>query len=163
MTPQARMKAMKKFSRLIDKQNNGCWVWAGNHNSDGYGRFGAGGAVDKAHRQAWRLFRGEIPAGSMVLHTCDVKDCVNPAHLYIGNHQMNMQDKAARGRDKRRKLSNDQVGEALLMMEAGASLKDLAIAYRVHPSLMSKIRSGTRRQYAGKLYKAGGKSAKRPE
>ena len=30
-------------------------------------------------------------------HTCDVKACVNPEHLYLGDHATNMQDRAVRG------------------------------------------------------------------
>ena len=40
----------------------------------------------------------EVPEGKLVLHRCDNPGCVNPDHLYIGNHQDNMDDKMKRGR-----------------------------------------------------------------
>lgn len=57
-----------------------------------------------AHRAAWRLFRGEIPEGSgyhgvCVLHTCDVRVCVNPQHLFLGTPLDNARDRNSKGRD----------------------------------------------------------------
>lgn len=41
---------------------------------------------------AYSLFVGELPKGAFVLHKCDVKLCVNPEHLFLGTHAINMQD-----------------------------------------------------------------------
>jgi hypothetical protein len=63
----------------------------------------------KAHRISWEIAHGEpVPAGRAVLHHCDVRNCVNPSHLYIGGHAENARDRA----DRRRGKEYRQRGEA---------------------------------------------------
>lgn len=85
---------------------NGCILWARHVHDDGYGWCGNQGKPDRAHRVAWKLFRGEIPDGMYVLHTCDVRLCVNPEHLFLGTVQDNMADKIAKGRQAKGETSN---------------------------------------------------------
>jgi hypothetical protein len=79
-----------------------CWEWTGAIATSGYGVLGAQAPSRKtvyAHRLAWEMFRGPIlPATPFVLHHCDNPRCVNPWHLWLGTHQDNMDDMAAKGR-----------------------------------------------------------------
>lgn len=76
-----------------------CWTWIGGKDNHNYGVFQvAVGDIDRAHRAAWRLFRGEIPDGLWVLHKCDSPSCVNPDHLFIGTNADNVADKMRKGR-----------------------------------------------------------------
>lgn len=81
-----------------------CWPWTGSDDGNGgYGRFKFGSVNIGAHRVAWILTNGPIPAGSgshgtCVCHTCDRKRCCNPRHLFLGSHQDNMDDKRMKGR-----------------------------------------------------------------
>jgi hypothetical protein len=80
---------------------DGCWLWHGAIDRwarGGYGRFGYMGRNDKAHRVAWILYKGPIPDGLHVLHTCDVRSCVNPNHLWLGTNDDNILDKAKKHR-----------------------------------------------------------------
>src|SRR5437899_2909447 len=84
----------------------GCWLWMGavlkpskkDPTSGGYGICEWHGITRTAHRVSYELFRGPIPEDKQVLHTCDVRSCVNPNHLYLGTHEDNMNDRSARGR-----------------------------------------------------------------
>lgn len=59
----------------------GCWLWQGNIDTKGYGRFGHEGRSCYAHRVAYELLVGDIPEGLVLDHLCRVTACVNPAHL----------------------------------------------------------------------------------
>ena len=83
-----------------------CWLWHGARDpKNGYGNFGIegghNGRTEKAHRAAWLLLVGPIPDGLFVLHKCDNPPCVNPAHLFLGTHQDNMDDKIEKGRTEK--------------------------------------------------------------
>ncbi len=78
----------------------GCWIWQGAKNSRGYGQMGVrvnGKTMSKSvHRLVAALTYGPIPAGGMACHTCDVRACCNPAHLYIGDASTNTADRRER-------------------------------------------------------------------
>lgn len=59
----------------------GCWEWTAYKGSSGYGDFGIGSRVYRAHRVAYELVRGPIPAGLHLDHLCRNRGCVNPGHL----------------------------------------------------------------------------------
>ena len=81
-----------------------CWEWTGGrHKKTGYGAFQRGDEVVYAHRFAYGLLVAPIPAGRgyhgvCVMHRCDNPPCVNPAHLRLGSHAVNMDDMKVKGR-----------------------------------------------------------------
>ena len=79
-----------------------CWVWRGCVTSRGYGSIYFQGKMVSAHRLAAMLSLGELPAEKMVCHTCDVRACCNPAHLFVGSQADNMTDMSRKGRAPRR-------------------------------------------------------------
>lgn len=88
----------ERFWAKVDRRGpDECWPWIGATNNRGYGQFWYGGGQRLSHRIAWLLLRG--PVGDLfVLHRCDNPICVNPAHLFLGTHQDNMQDMVTKGR-----------------------------------------------------------------
>lgn len=75
-----------------------CWIWQGALMGKGYGQAKRLNGDQSAHRNSYKVFKGEIPEGKIVRHTCDVMYCINPDHLITGTYENNMADCIARGR-----------------------------------------------------------------
>ena len=75
-----------------------CLVWTRYCNKGGYGQIQINGRSWMAHRAAYEVAHGPIPAGKIVRHSCDNPPCVNPEHLLVGTTADNNRDKAERGR-----------------------------------------------------------------
>lgn len=72
------------FWRQIDENpETGCWEWMGHKDMKGYGVATTYGQPWRAHRLAFCLEGGTIPAGMQLDHLCRVRHCVNPAHLEV--------------------------------------------------------------------------------
>ena len=75
-----------------------CWLWFGLVNGKGYGLFSLRNNHVRAHRFSWALHHGPIPEGLLVCHRCDVPNCVNPEHLFLGTEADNTTDMIVKGR-----------------------------------------------------------------
>lgn len=147
--------AVRFWAKVAVAGPNECWIWQGSI-CNGYGHIGEGGTngrILKAHRVAYELRYGPIPAGLLVCHTCDTPACVNPAHLFVGTSQDNSDDCMEKGRhvpgDARgsrnghAKLVEAEVAQILADLRAGACTQSaLAKRYKVDPSIISDIWRG---------------------
>ena len=91
----------------IPEPNSGCWLWLGSvqgKSGAGHGRLKWHGQTTLAHRLSWEIYRGPIPPGMLVCHTCDMGGCVNPDHLFIGIHADNHADRNRKGRQARYRI-----------------------------------------------------------
>ncbi len=83
---------------VLPEPNSGCWLWDGPVDGRGYAKHVRGNTHRLAHRVAYAETHGEIPAGMLLCHRCDVRLCVNPDHMFIGTQIDNMQDMSKKGR-----------------------------------------------------------------
>ncbi len=96
------MDLMERYSSYISPEpNSGCWLWLGAVFHNGYGAFNVENKAVRAHRLALEM-AGKVRPSTQhcALHTCDVRSCVNPDHLYWGLPADNTADMLKRGRAK---------------------------------------------------------------
>lgn len=75
---------IERFHDFFQRPNTSeCWPWPGLKNRDGYGQFSLRGRSVAAHRVAYVLSEGAIPAGLVLDHLCRNRACVNPAHVEV--------------------------------------------------------------------------------
>lgn len=83
-----------KFWSQVDKSSGtvyggeSCWVWTKSVTPYGYGQFYGG----HAHTYSWTLEHGPIEPGMKVDHMCHNPPCVNPVHLRLVTHAVNIQN-----------------------------------------------------------------------
>lgn len=80
------------------QKSDGCWLWTGERDANGYGLTSKGKYADRAHRLSYILSHGEITDGLWVLHRCDNPPCVRPDHLWLGTAKDNTADMIKKGR-----------------------------------------------------------------
>lgn len=145
-----------RLERLTKRSDgtNACWLWLGRLDKDGYGMLRrTRGAAERVHRIAYEIYVGPIPDGLCVCHTCDVRNCVRPSHLWLGTTLQNTQDKMAKGRHSCNRSITEakarKIKDALNAAPCGPSGKivnggAIAIArrFRVSLRLVENIRGG---------------------
>lgn len=104
--PRPRRTPEERFWKFVTEgPEDECWLWQGaKMTGTGYGAisksgYNAGRVL--AHRVSWVLHYGAIPEGMFVCHTCDVRHCVNPHHLFLGSAKDNMEDMWSKNRGHR--------------------------------------------------------------
>lgn len=141
-------------AKCAPKDENGCILWLGTQNGKGYGMIcvektpGKRGRMAYAHRIAWALVNGEIPAGKVILHSCDKPLCVNPEHLSLGTYKENTLDMVKKDRHYWRrplpwqKLNPTDVERIRDMRMARCTQQQIADWIGVSRPLISMVLSG---------------------
>lgn len=154
MTNYFRGSIEDRFEAKVEFAANSCWLWLASDNGKGYGLISTNESrQDKAHRVSYKLYRGPIPEGLQVLHTCDKPYCVNPAHLFLGTNLDNVKDKMQKGRTQlvngtysgMCKLSDIEVIQIQEQIDEGTlSLREIAECFNVGTSTVHRIKMGVR-------------------
>ena len=137
-----------RFWAKVDKLGD-CWLWTAGRLKDGYGAFRIfTGNNTSAHRFSWELHFGQIPAGMLVCHKCDVPLCVNPSHLFLGTPLDNTRDMMSKMRHSigeqrpASKLTNQKVRAIRRLLAKGWRQAWLATLLGVDKTLISQISRG---------------------
>lgn len=129
-----------------------CHLWTAYVEPAGYGKLRVGNTNQRTHRIAWQLHTGmPVPDNLLVLHKCDVRNCVNPEHLFLGDHEDNVRDMDEKGRRAKSSLRGEQCSSAKLkekdvvkikrLLAEGQSLASIARRYNVTPTPIFKIKN----------------------
>uniref|UniRef100_A0A6M3IM37 Putative homing endonuclease n=1 Tax=viral metagenome TaxID=1070528 RepID=A0A6M3IM37_9ZZZZ len=133
----------ERFWSNVDKEGpNSCWIWKGSVNSMGHGQMLFMRRNITAHRVSWIINVGPIPKRKCILHHCDNRLCVNPAHLYVGTQSDNNRDRAHRnptGQGGRFTKVPDIEIERIRNMSRNYSQAFLSRLFNYHPSTISRI------------------------
>ena len=143
-------------NKFIPEPNSGCWLWTCSVNKRGYGKlFGVkkarvGKQSEMAHRVSYQIYKGEIPEGLLVCHTCDNPCCVNPEHLFVGTHKDNYDDMRRKNRHTLPPLHSGEThptakyGESLLddIRRSPLSSRKAARVFGISDSYIRQIRRG---------------------
>ena len=94
---------------FIPVTESGCWIWLRSYYST-HPRLGAYGYYkgEPAHRYSYKQYKGPIPLGYHICHTCDIRECVNPDHLVLGSPYDNVRDMIKKNRHIIPSVKQDQ-------------------------------------------------------
>lgn len=142
-------RAARFWSRLDRSAgDDGCWVWTGAKNANGYGILEWGGQMKRAHRLAWELTYGPIPKGLHVCHRCDHPSCCNALkHLFLGTNQDNVTDRSRKHRtakltgqrNPQAKLTDDEIVRLRRRALNGESRQSLSDSFGLSISQVRRI------------------------
>jgi Helix-turn-helix domain of resolvase len=131
--------------RAVDA--NGCWIWLGAKNRDGYGEQWWDGRLRSVHRLSAHLLLGlDLNTKLCVLHSCDTPACFNPDHLRTGTQAENILDATLKGR-MGKKLRREGVIEIRRLLDRGQSRKAIADRFGVSTQTIGQIASGQTWKY----------------
>jgi len=138
--------AIERFNDKYEPvTESGCWIWTGSLYPIGYGYFSSKG-TERANRAAYMLFVGDIPEGKIVCHACDVPECVNPDHLFLGTNKDNSRDMV----NKNRQAKGSKINSCILNEE---KVKEIRASNDSKESLAEQYGVSTSTIYDAKTHK----------
>jgi len=89
---------LSEITANCDKRANGCLMWRGSKDRDGYAQIRDGDRVRQGHVLVWEMRHGrKLPAGSVLDHLCDHRACLAAAHLKRTDQADNLQRAGEQG------------------------------------------------------------------
>ena len=139
-----------RVEKHVNIDENGCHLFTGCLNHDGYGRIGKDGKNVYVHREVFRKHNPEIEMTGVIMHSCDTPNCVNPEHLKHGTVADNIADMVAKGRrvtvkgsnQPDAKLHEDDIPAIRLRLQTNESCTTIGRDYNVSDSAIRNIEKG---------------------
>jgi hypothetical protein len=144
-------KHIKRFlSKIGRTTETGCWEWNGTKNiKHKYAVFGVSHKILlRANRVSYEIFKGQIPEGLLVCHSCDNRSCVNPEHLFLGTDLDNTRDMLIKGRQGSQKLRVEHIPIIRDALNAGFKQHEIGRYFGVAQSRIAMIKNKTAWSYA---------------
>lgn len=135
---------LERFRKYVSEQENGCWHWTGGKTPNGYGKCAWYGRTLGAHTVAFRLYKGRIPEGHIIRHTCNNRICVNPEHVISGTYSDNLEDaRIANGRvGVLPKIDRETIFKILKLRSEHVSTSNIAVQVALDVGYITGVISG---------------------
>jgi hypothetical protein len=153
MTPKGMAIADRLWAYIMPEPMSGCWLWTGNTNASGYGTIYVDHKSRLAHRVAYETWRSS-PGDNLVCHKCDVRSCLNPDHLFLGDHAANKADSVSKRRHKNPTIRLTEA-DVVAIRDAradGERVKSIAARYGVARVTVHHIICGLRWAHVPRTY-----------
>lgn len=143
--------------------HNECILWENATSNLGYGQVCFDNKVYVVHRLVMELTLGRaLGPEKDVCHHCDVRNCININHLFVGTAKDNIQDAIRKGRFPQKDyfwkftrtyanklFTDEQVKQLQQQLADGVTtIKELAVKYNVHYNFVWGILRGGRYKMA---------------
>ena len=144
------------WSKVLIMGPEECWLWQARINPNGYGQFNPQRGVSpcSAHRFVFQLVNNvDLSSEEFVCHTCDIRACCNPAHLFLGDAKSNTLDMIKKGRMRHNpkpsginspcaKLTREDVLSIKSLYQRGETGTSLARKFGVGRTTIGRVLSG---------------------
>lgn len=140
MKTKLQQRADKLLADAI-QSDTGCKLAAEKPTGNGYVGISLFGLKIPAHRLVYEAIHGVIPKGLQVMHSCDVRNCINPEHLSLGTNSDNQQDMHRKGRRPGRTLNYNRdrkLEETWDLFSSGHSQPRIAQILGINQSTVSR-------------------------
>lgn len=137
---------LEEIEANVEKTPDGCWLWRGGRNTEGYAQIKNNGKMVKGHRLVYELLNGQTDLHILHARHCLNRHCVSPAHLRAGTDAENTADKVACNRQISgpTKLTDAHVSQIRELRSRGMLCREIAQIFgisKVHVGQISRMRS----------------------
>lgn len=129
-----------RFFAKTASASTGCMVWTGCVQRNGYGAFKICGTKIDAHVASWRISQNglPVPIGKLIMHSCDMRCCVNPDHLVLGTVSENMLHAHQNGNGDIFTLKGEECYQAVLTEDVVGQIRELHVPRRFGATRIAK-------------------------
>jgi len=145
------MSTLNKLMSHVTILSNGCWLWTGAKDSNGYGRVSKVSYGESlAHRAIYSKTKNiRLNRKIYICHKCDFPSCVNPDHMIEGDQFVNLADAKAKGRrlGETPKIPIDVLEKVKAAIGSGSTQRSIAKTFGLSEATVSNIKHNRKINY----------------